>query len=55
MLMIHKFVWSIWKKADDLISRKDTIGQGSFITKDSTKGKLESVYLNVSFCLDIPC
>jgi hypothetical protein len=54
---------SIWKEAGDLISRKNRIGKESFISKGSTKEKLESVYLNVSFyldflgkfCLDISC
>jgi len=42
MLVTHKFVWSIRKEADDLISMKDTISQGSFIGKGSTKSKSES-------------
>jgi hypothetical protein len=34
--------------------RMDTVGQGRFISKDSTKGKLESIYLNILY-LDIFC
>ena len=66
MPMIHEIVlskerWNLilvsskWKEADNLMSRKDTIAQQSFIGKDSTKEKLESMYLSVSFYLDISC
>ena len=35
-----------------MVSEKETIGQESFISKDSTKEKLEFVYLNISFYLE---